>query len=355
MLIPGKAEHRYCSPPIPAARAPGQQWMQEEPAELPSGPRRAPATEHAGNRPPSWALEAHPAPARHSRLQPGPHPTPGAPAPHPAGTWLCRPGGARRRHCPRRCWTTLSPCRRREPPAAASRAGCRSPAGARRCSSTPWTPWGAAGESRAPVTPGWGLGAAPAPPRFTPRPTHLLGRPQDAALPVDLLVERVVEEGGRLRHPTEELVGRRQPRPPRAALRGRAGSRRALVGLGLFGLRIGAGAAVGREIAQRVLPLRRHGGAAPRTARGNRARAEGSGPRLLRPGPAGAASGGSGGAAPPGRAGSGRSRGAALQVTRHRKSPTKPSHPSFLLLHFHTGRPKWRENTFPLISDQRLT
>lgn len=136
-----------------------------------------------------------------------------------------------------------------------------------------------------------GLGPAPAPPPFTPRPTHLLGRPQDAALPVDLLVERVVEEGGRLRHPTEELVGRRQPRAPRAAPRGRAGSRRALVGLGLFGLGVGAGAAVGREIAQRVLPLRRHGGAAPRTARGNRARAEGSGPRGSGPEPAAPAGG----------------------------------------------------------------
>lgn len=138
-----------------------------------------------------------------------------------------------------------------------------------------------------PVTARRGARGGPSAASLTPRPTHLLGRPQDAALPVDLLVERVVEEGGRLRHPTEELVGRRQPRAPRAAPRSRAGSRRALVGLGLFGLGVGAGAAVGREIAQRVLPLRRHGGAAPRTARGNRARAEGSGPRQL-PGPAAA-------------------------------------------------------------------
>lgn len=124
-----------------------------------------------------------------------------------------------------------------------SRGGCGEKHGARGCSGTP----------PAPSSPG--LPARPRP--------YLLGRPEDAALPVDLLVERVVEEGGRLRHLPEQLVGRRQPRPaPRAAFRRRrAGPRRALVGRGLVGLRVGAGAAVGREETQRVPSLRRHGGA----------------------------------------------------------------------------------------------
>lgn len=75
--------------------------------------------------------------SRPSLPTPGPHPTPAAPAPRPAGTWPCRPAGARRRRCPRRCWTTLWPCPGRGPAAAAARAGCRCPAGARRCSATP--------------------------------------------------------------------------------------------------------------------------------------------------------------------------------------------------------------------------
>lgn len=60
-----------------------------------------------------------------------------APAPRPAETGLCRPAAARRHRCPRRCWTTLWPCRGRGAAEASSRAGCRSPAAARRCSSTP--------------------------------------------------------------------------------------------------------------------------------------------------------------------------------------------------------------------------
>lgn len=126
--------------------------------------------------------------------------------------------------------------------------------------------------------------SAAAPPPSPPGP-YLLGRPQDAALPVDLLVERVVEEGGRLGHLPEELVRRRQLRPPpRTAPRRRAGSRLPLLGRGLVGLRVRAGAAVGREVAQRVLSLRRHGGAAQfaaRTETGPAPRVPPAGPGLL--------------------------------------------------------------------------
>lgn len=188
------------------------------------------------------------------------------------------------------------------------------------------------------------------PPR-TPRPSHLLRRPQDAALPVDLLVERVVEEGGRLRHPTEELVGRRQPRPPpRAALRRRAAPRLALVGLGLVVLRVGAGAAVGREIAQRVLSLRRHGGACRRdTARTETGpaprvparRREPHRPQRSRRRPAARLRGTTRGSVRP------RTRGlfppTPPQTDTRRGDARRRRRSPFLL--FHTCRPTYRENT----------
>lgn len=85
------------------------------------------------------------------------------------------------------------------------------------------------------------------------------------SLPVDLLVERVVEEG-RAGHAAEQFVGARQPLlrllPAAARRRGRG----RLLAIPVFGLavllarRVGAAAPVSREIAQRVLLLSCHDG-----------------------------------------------------------------------------------------------